>query len=163
MRNRKLLVPGITVLVLALSLVAAACGGSSSYSSTQPPTSAPRATADAGAPPTTSATVSAATNAKLNKTILVDSAGMTLYTYGNDTSEMSACNGGCASEWPPLAAGAESPTGGPGVTGTLGTITRSDGTKQVTYNGMPLYGWEQDQQPGDVTGDGLEGFHVAVP
>jgi predicted lipoprotein with Yx(FWY)xxD motif len=88
---------------------------------------------------------------------------MTLYTYGKDTSGTSACSGACAANWPPLAPGAGSPTAGSGVSGTLATITRADGTMQVTYNGLPLYNWVGDQQPGDVTGDGVENFHVAVP
>jgi predicted lipoprotein with Yx(FWY)xxD motif len=107
--------------------------------------------------------VATAANQTLGKTILVDSAGMTLYTYGQDTPGESACSGGCASDWPPLGPGAGSPIAGTGVTGTIATLTRSNGTKQVTYNGLPLYGWEQDQKPGDVTGDGVGGFHVALP
>jgi predicted lipoprotein with Yx(FWY)xxD motif len=50
-----------------------------------------------------------------------------------------------------------------GVTGKLGTLTRPDGTTQVTYNGRPLYGWQNDAKPGDVTGQGIGGFTVAKP
>jgi predicted lipoprotein with Yx(FWY)xxD motif len=172
----KFRVLGLTAIVLASALAIAACGGSS-YSSTTAPTNAPTSTqppAATGTPAATSTpapvattapaapTVSATTNATLNETILVDSAGVTLYTFANDTPGTSACNGGCASNWPPLAASG-APTAGTGVTGTLGTITRSDGTMQVTYNGMPLYGWQADQKPGDVTGNGVNNFHVAVP
>lgn len=173
MSIRKVIVPGFGALVLAASLAAAACGGGSSYSSTLPATAAPTASpagviSPANAPtntpaPAAAATVNAVANPTVNGTILVDSAGMTLYTFGNDTAGVSACTGGCATAWPPLSPGAGSPTAGAGVTGTLGTITRSDGSKQVTYNGMPLYGWQQDQKPGDVTGDGVNNFHVATP
>jgi predicted lipoprotein with Yx(FWY)xxD motif len=49
------------------------------------------------------------------------------------------------------------------VTGTLGQLTRADGTSQVTYNGMPLYGWKNDTKAGDVTGQGINSFLVAKP
>lgn len=90
-------------------------------------------------------------------TILVDgAAGMTVYTFTEDTKDSgtSACTGGCITAWPALTvpAGA-TPTGGPGVTGTLGTITRADdGTLQVTYNGLPLYFFANDEAPGDLNG-----------
>jgi hypothetical protein len=51
---------------------------------------------------------------------------------------------------------------GAGVTGRLGTLTRPDGTTQVTYDGRPLYYWEGDTKAGDVTGDGIDGFCVAT-
>jgi hypothetical protein len=51
---------------------------------------------------------------------------------------------------------------GAGVTGQLGTLTRADGTTQVTYAGLPLYFWEGDKKPGDITGNGIEGFAVAT-
>ncbi len=51
---------------------------------------------------------------------------------------------------------------GTGVTGQLGTLTRPDGTTQVTYQGMPLYYWQGDAKAGDVTGNGVEGFAVAT-
>jgi predicted lipoprotein with Yx(FWY)xxD motif len=90
-----------------------------------------------------------------------------LYTSANDTPGASNCTGTCVHFWPPLTAGTGTPTGGPGVTGTLATITRSDiglpGTKQVTYNGKPLYTFQSDRDPGKATGDGVSGFHVATP
>jgi len=61
--------------------------------------------------------------------------------------------------WPP----GGTLTGGSGVTGTLATISRADGSKQVTYNGMPLYTFQQDAKPGDATGDGVNSFHVVTP
>jgi predicted lipoprotein with Yx(FWY)xxD motif len=96
--------------------------------------------------------------------VLTGPNGLTLYTHSGDTATSSTCTGGCASAWPPLTvpAGA-SATGGTGVTGTFGTLTRADGTIQVTYNGLPLYGWQGDSKPGDTTGDGKNGFSAAKP
>jgi predicted lipoprotein with Yx(FWY)xxD motif len=95
-------------------------------------------------------------------TIVVDNAGRTLYRFDKDTpgSGSSACTGACAAAWPPdLVQGA--PTAGPGVTGTLGVVTRADGTHQLTLDGHPLYRYVGDQGRGDTTGDGFGGiWHV---
>jgi predicted lipoprotein with Yx(FWY)xxD motif len=91
---------------------------------------------------------------------LVDAKNMTLYTFDKDASGKSACNGPCATNWPPLKADA----GAKGTTGWT-TVTRDDGSSQWAYNGKPLYTWSKDSKPGDVTGDGfLNGaWHVATP
>ena len=96
--------------------------------------------------------------------VLVGLTALTLYTHAGDTATTSSCTGSCATAWPPLtvAAGAAA-TGGTGVSGTFGTLIRAHGTTQVTYNGLPLYGWQGDSKPGDVTGQSLEGFSVAKP
>ena len=88
--------------------------------------------------------------------------GVTLYRYDRDSAGTSNCTGSCATAWPPLAA-AGTLNAGSGVTGTLATISRADGSKQVTYNGMPLYTFEQDAKTGDATGDGVNSFHVVTP
>jgi predicted lipoprotein with Yx(FWY)xxD motif len=74
---------------------------------------------------------------------------------------MIACSGACATAWPPLQA-TGNPTAGKGLTASkLGTITRSNGTRQVTYNGHPLYLFIKDKKPGDVTGQGVSAFDAA--
>jgi predicted lipoprotein with Yx(FWY)xxD motif len=80
---------------------------------------------------------------------------MTVYTFTKDTagSGQSACTGACLVKWPPLTVPAGSaPTAGAGVSGTLGTITGSDGSMQVTFNGLPLYFYQGDKAPGDTNG-----------
>jgi len=84
---------------------------------------------------------------------------MTLYTHAGDTATSSTCIGGCAATWPPLETNGQ-PTARAGVTGQLSTLTRPDGTTQVTYRGLPLYYWQGDTKAGDVTGNGVEGFSV---
>ena len=78
---------------------------------------------------------------------------MTVYVFTKDVKDSgkSACTGDCLKTWPALTvpAGA-TPTAGTGVTGKLGTITRDDGTLQVTYNGLPLYFFKNDKAPGDA-------------
>ncbi len=97
---------------------------------------------------------------------LADDKGMTLYTFAKDTNGQSACSGQCASIWPPLLitkGGQETLTGG-GDSTKLGTITRADGTTQVTYNNMPLYYFAKDKAPGDTIGQGVGGvWYVAKP
>lgn len=96
--------------------------------------------------------------------VLTGANGLTLYTHAGDTATSSTCVGSCASAWPPLAvASGATVTAGTGVTGTFASLTRADGTIQVTYNGLPLYGWQSDTKPGDVTGQGVGGFSVAKP
>ncbi|MFG5384174.1 hypothetical protein [Yoonia sp. R2-816] len=91
--------------------------------------------------------------------ILTDANGMSLYTFDPDTATSSACNGGCAQNWPPLYAAADADE-----TGKFTTITRQDGTKQWAYDGQPLYLWVNDRAPGDTTGDGVGGnWHLARP
>jgi predicted lipoprotein with Yx(FWY)xxD motif len=86
--------------------------------------------------------------------ILTDSDGRTLYRYARDTVNVSsACYGQCATNWPPLLIADGNPVAGEGVNGSLlGVLTRTDGTRQVMYNGMPLYYYNADPNVGDTTG-----------
>jgi predicted lipoprotein with Yx(FWY)xxD motif len=89
---------------------------------------------------------------------LVNGDGMALYVFSLDTGGTSACTDDCAAEWTPLASQG-APTAGDGVDATLlGTITRDDGTMQVTYNGHPLYTFVEDTTAGDATGQAMEDF-----
>jgi predicted lipoprotein with Yx(FWY)xxD motif len=112
-------------------------------------------------PVTGSATVNISETADFGP-VLVDDEGFSLYLFMQDTqnSGTSTCTDadGCATEWPPLVTDGD-PVAGEGVDETLlGTITRDDGTVQVTYNGWPLYLFVDDTAPGDTTGQGLDDF-----
>jgi predicted lipoprotein with Yx(FWY)xxD motif len=91
---------------------------------------------------------------------LVDAKGMTLYTFDRDTTGKSACNGQCASNWPPLVVSA-----GATPQGEWTVVTRDDGTSQWAYKGKPLYTWAKDSKAGDATGDGMANgaWHIAKP
>jgi predicted lipoprotein with Yx(FWY)xxD motif len=95
--------------------------------------------------------------------ILADGQGMTLYTFAQDSAGTSVCNTSCAGIWPPFAPPIGDFTLPSGLGGTLGVITRSDGSEQVTYNGMPLYYFAQDMDSGDAYGQGVAGFSVVLP
>jgi predicted lipoprotein with Yx(FWY)xxD motif len=142
-------------LAVVASLGVAACGGGSTTSSatnTNPSTSAAPASTNAGGQ---AATVSVASTGLGN--VLVDARGRTLYLFQKDNGSTSACTGECANDWPPLRSSA--PTPGTGVTASLlGTTARSDGDKQVTYNGHPLYTFEADAKAGDTKGQGVNAF-----
>jgi predicted lipoprotein with Yx(FWY)xxD motif len=84
--------------------------------------------------------------------LLTNANGLTLYWFAPDTSTKSACYGSCAAYWPPVTG---KPLPGPGVTGRLGTITRTDGTTQATYDGHPLYTYIGDHAPGTASGNNI--------
>ena len=98
------------------------------------------------------ATMDATAPAKYSGGVMVNSAGMTLYTFDKDPANAgkSVCNGPCAVNWPPLKAGA-----GDTASGDYSIVTRDDGSKQWAHKGKPLYLWIKDQKPGDTTGDGV--------
>ena len=124
----------------ALALTISACGSSGSSSSGA--TSTPAA---AGGNTVSQTTVG-------GQQVLTDSKGMVLYWFAIDTPTTSKCEGSCLTFWPVVAGPV---TAGSGVTGTLGTITRSDGSKQATYDGHPLYTYVGDTAPGQAKGNGL--------
>jgi len=134
----------------ALALTVSACGSSGSSSSG---TAANTPAAGGNSSSAASASGSTVTVKTIgSQQVVVDSNGMTLYWFAIDTPTKSNCSGQCATFWPPV----KGPlTAGSGVTGTLGTITRSDGTKQATYLGHPLYTYVGDKGPGQNKGNGL--------
>jgi len=141
--------------VIAATLSVAACGSSSSSPSA--PASAP--------PGAVSGSASSASALKTTTidgaTVLTNTQGFTLYMFAPDTGTASRCNGSCAQIWPPVTAPV---IAGPGITGTLGTITRADGATQATYNGHPLYTYAGDTQPGQAKGNGINGvWHEVAP
>jgi predicted lipoprotein with Yx(FWY)xxD motif len=96
-------------------------------------------------------------------TVLTDAKGLTLYSFAPDTSTRSACYGTCATYWPPVIG---NPSAGPGITGRLGTITRTGGAIQATYDGHPLYTYVGDSAPGQDNGNNLNlngGLWLIVP
>ena len=138
---------GAAVIPLA-ALAVAGCGGGGGGASAA--TAPPKTTN--GAP----ATVGVAKTG-LGK-ILVDSRGHTLYLFKKDTRTKSACFGACAAAWPPLRASGK-PTVGTGLSAAkVGTIKRSDGRPQVTYNHHPLYRYVADARAGQVNGQGVTAF-----
>lgn len=131
---RRLLIPA----ALAAALAVAACGGSSSESATPPSAK--------------NATVSVKSIDGVGK-VLVDPHGMALYTSNLDGKDRPACVGACTSIWKPLTLASGTPSGAAG-TGTVGTVMRADGMRQVTVAGRPLYTFVQDT-PGKASGNGV--------
>jgi predicted lipoprotein with Yx(FWY)xxD motif len=84
--------------------------------------------------------------------LLTNAGGLTLYWFAPDKPDKSVCYGDCAAYWPPVAGNASA---GPGVTGTIGTINRTDGTTQATYDGHPLYTYIGDSAPGQDGGNNV--------
>ena len=162
MRSNALIV-GSMFITAALLVGCSSTGASPSAASQAPASAAPPASAPAASEPAASESAAAGAATVEAKpvgaagTVLVDGDdGMTVYIFTKDVKDSgkSACTGGCLATWPALTvpAGA-TPTGGSGVTGKLGTITREDdGTLQVTYNGLPLYYFKNDKAPGDANG-----------
>jgi predicted lipoprotein with Yx(FWY)xxD motif len=146
MNNRWLASAGLAAVA---TVMIAACGSSSSSTGSG---SAPSSTAAAPA----SAAAAGGSTLKTAKiggaAVLTNAKGFTLYWFAPDTPTTSKCNGSCATFWPPVKGPA---IAGSGVTGKLGTITRSDGSTQATYNGHPLYTYAADTAPGQAKGNGL--------
>ncbi len=95
-------------------------------------------------------------------TIVVDREGMAVYVFDEDDDNTSNCTGACLENWPPVEAPGD---GGPvvdGIEGEVGTITRDDGLVQVTLEGRPLYTFARDSDPGEATGQGVEGVWWVV-
>ena len=134
----------VPVGAIAATLVIAACGSSSS--NTGGSGSSPAAAAPAGA------SGSLSTMKVGSATLLTNSKGFTLYWFVPDTSTTSKCDASCIKYWPPVPGPASA---GSGVTGTLGVITRTNGAKQATWDGHPLYTYVGDTSPGMAKGNGL--------
>ncbi len=123
-------------------VVLAACGSSTASNTGGSSGSGSSPTASSGGTTTTS-----------KSKVVTDAAGFTVYWFAPDTPKKSSCNGTCASFWPPLPASAKL-TGMSSLPGTFGSVTRSDGSKQLTYMGHPLYTFKEDTAPGQDKGNG---------
>jgi predicted lipoprotein with Yx(FWY)xxD motif len=157
----------------ATGLFLAGCAAAATPSPTAaPPSAAPPSPTESAAP--SAASPSAATGATLEVTVATDAklgkflageGGKTLYIFKKDTANVSNCTAGCVQAWPPLTLDAgEQVKAGAGITGTLTTFARADGSMQVAYNGAPLYYYASDAKAGDVTGQGVGGvWFVATP
>ena len=149
---------GTTVLLGVVALVAAcsnAGGGTASPPATQGAVPTTVQTAGASAPASAGITLELAEAPDLGSYV-TGKDGMSLYVFLPDEGNTSACNGDCATNWPPLTVeDIAEVTAGDGVTGELGTITRDDGTKQVTLGGAPLYYFRGDAAAGDVNGQAM--------
>jgi predicted lipoprotein with Yx(FWY)xxD motif len=157
---KKQLSVGLAVMALAASLTA--CGGGSGTTTTTtaaaPASESPATTASesASSSASDSATVDLKTASSSKGDIVVDGKGMSVYYFTKDVKDSgkSNCLGDCLVKWPPVIAATDTPKV-EGVTGKVGTIDTPDGKKQVTVNGMPVYLWEKDKAPGDITGQGV--------
>ena len=147
MRNRWWAAP---ILAGGAALLAAC--GSSAAPSTSTSTPASGGTSQAATQQTGSSASTVMTHSTSKGTVLTNAQGKTLYWFAIDTATTSNCNGSCATFWPPVigkatAAGMTMPHG-------FGTITRSDGKVQATYNGHPLYAYVGDTAAGQINGNG---------
>jgi predicted lipoprotein with Yx(FWY)xxD motif len=146
---------GVAALA-GLALTISACGSSGSSSSTSStPAASASSSAAASAPASSSAAAGGSTVSMISvggQQVLTDSKGDVLYWFVPDTATESKCEASCLTFWPAVAGPV---TAGSGVTGTLGTITRSDGSKQATYDGHPLYTFAGDKSPGQNKGNGV--------
>jgi predicted lipoprotein with Yx(FWY)xxD motif len=146
--------PRIIIASISLAAAAALGGGiTAATATTSHASSRPAASQAAATVRTVQATVGGKT-----ETVLVNSQGLPLYYYLNDTAAKSVVTGGLAALWPPLTSASPAATG---LTGKLAAVMDVHGD-QVAYNGHLLYTFADDQA-GQVTGQGVQGFFVATP
>jgi predicted lipoprotein with Yx(FWY)xxD motif len=157
----------LALLALAGSLIAllAGCGSSSSNSSSStaaatPPTTQSTAStsATAAAAATASGVAVETKHAKLGTILAAGPKRLTVYLFEKDKGTTSACEGACASAWPPVTTEGKPIAGAGAIAGDLGTTKRSDGSEQVTYKGHPLYYFSEDKDSGDAYGQGSTAF-----
>ena len=141
---------GVTLLVAACST---GSSGTAAAGSSSPAGASSSSAAAGGSGSTVITTVSSSEG-----TFLANSSGHAVYLWTKDSSGMSACSGACAGAWPPVTTTGTVTASGGAKSSDLGTITRSDGTKQVTYDGHPLYFFSGDSGPGTASGQGNDGF-----
>ena len=141
---------------LGAAVVVAACssGGTSSAAAPAAPTTGGSSSSASASPGGTVITTAKSTAG----TVLASGTGRAIYLWAKDTGTMSNCNGACASAWPPVTTTANATAAGSAKASDIGTITRSDGTKQVTYDGHPLYYFAGDSGAGQANGQGSDGF-----
>ncbi|MGN6276196.1 MAG: COG4315 family predicted lipoprotein [Solirubrobacterales bacterium] len=139
--------------LVAFALVVAGCGGGSSSSNTTTTSEASENSASSGG----EGTVSSGEVSGLG-TVLVDSEGMTVYTFAKDKGSTSSCYGACEQGWPPVLAEGKPSAGEGAMSSQLGTTERKDGTMQVTYAGHPLYTFAGDTAPGEANGNESTAF-----
>jgi predicted lipoprotein with Yx(FWY)xxD motif len=141
---------------LGAAVVVAACssGGTSSAAAPAAPTTGGSSSSASASPGGTVITTAKSTAG----TVLASGTGRAIYLWAKDTGTMSNCNGACASAWPPVTTTANATAAGSAKASDIGTITRSDGTKQVTYDGHPLYYFSGDSGPGTANGQGSDAF-----
>jgi predicted lipoprotein with Yx(FWY)xxD motif len=158
--KRARLAAGVGGAVGAALLVAACSSGSSSaQAASSPAASSPAASAAGGSASASASGGTVITTATSSgNTFLTDGSGRAVYLWAKDGKNMSACTGACAGAWPPVTATGTVTASGSATSSELGTITRSDGTKQVTYDGHPLYYFSGDSGAGTATGQGNDGF-----
>jgi predicted lipoprotein with Yx(FWY)xxD motif len=165
---RKSLMLGTAAATLALL---AGCGSSSKTTTSSAGATSSAATGAAPSPygaSTTAPSSSAAGSSgavvvatkpgKLGTILAVGPKKMTVYLFEADTGPASACAGPCAGVWPPVTTTGTAKAGGSALAADLGTISRADGTKQVTYKGHPLYLFAKDKDQGDSYGQGIKSF-----
>jgi predicted lipoprotein with Yx(FWY)xxD motif len=138
--------------LVGLALFVAGCGSSSSSSSSS------ASAAGNSAASTSGAGVSISTAKGAGGIYLTGASGRALYLWDADKGDKSVCDGACATAWPPLLTKSLPSAGGGVNAADLGTTVRSDGTKQVTYKGHPLYYFIADTSAGKLTGQGSNSF-----
>ncbi len=138
----------VPVGLAAAALIAAGCGSTSSSGS-----SGSGGSGGSAGTGTASSSNTIKTTSIKGTTVLTNAKGQTLYWFVPDTSTTSKCNSkSCVAFWPPVKGPVQA---GSGVSGTFGTITRSDGSTQATWNGHPLYTYKGDTSPGQATGNNV--------
>jgi predicted lipoprotein with Yx(FWY)xxD motif len=153
----------ITALASA-GLLGVGCGSSSNSGSANnaAATSTPAYSAPASAPATTTAaaagTAVGTIHTKLGTILVAGPKHMTVYLFEADKGTTSNCSSACAQAWPPVTTTGEPKAEGGAKASSLGTTERSDGTRQVTYHGHPLYYYVSDQSSGETTGQGVNSF-----
>jgi predicted lipoprotein with Yx(FWY)xxD motif len=145
----------LSIAATTLAIVLAGCGGSSKSSKTSTPAAASTPSTAASTP---AAAVQIATkhNKKLGTILAAGPKKLTVYLFEADKGQTSSCTGACSATWPAVAGTPNAIAGA--RSSALGTITRPDGTKQVTYAGHPLYTYSQDKDNGDVYGEAIKSF-----
>jgi predicted lipoprotein with Yx(FWY)xxD motif len=151
----KMPVPVKVGIPLASALLATACSSAAAAPGSASASSAPAAGSSASA--ATTGTV-ITTQAGSAGAFLTNASGRTVYLWAKDGMNMSDCSGACAAAWPPVPATGTLTATGSAKASDLGTITRSDGTKQVTYDGHPLYYFVGDSSPDQTAGQGSAAF-----
>jgi predicted lipoprotein with Yx(FWY)xxD motif len=153
-------------------LLIAGCGSSKNSTTSSSNASAPAAPAaetsststkqglyGSGAAGSTASAVALTTkHSKFGTVLAAGPKRLTVYLFEGDKGSTSACSGACASAWPPVTTSGAASAHGAAMSADLGTITRPDGTKQVTYKGHPLYYFSQDKDDGDAYGQGVKAF-----